>query len=125
MEIIPPVNPLFYVLAFLAFLLLVVTLIALLRSNKRTRRVKALFFGGACYLQLVTIAYPIFLYSNKPAPLSSSSWLVGSGRNGSMVALNARDGSVRWTQPLPGTWDWTLDTVGPGNVFYIASDTTD
>jgi outer membrane protein assembly factor BamB len=127
MKIIPPVNPLLYVLALLAFVLLVLTLIALLRSNERTRRVKALFFGGACYLQLVTIAYPIWLYSNKPAPLSSAgaSLLIGFGRNGSMVALNARDGSVRWTHPLPGTWVWTLVTAGPGKLFYTASQTTD
>src|SRR5260221_6716629 len=106
MGIIPPVNPLFYVLAFLAFLLLVLTLIALLRS-KRARWIKALFFGGACCLQIAAIASPIYVYSNKPAPLSSSSLLIGFGQHDSIVALNARDGSVRSTQPLPGTWVWT------------------
>lgn len=124
MGIIPPVNPIFYVCVLLAFLLLVLTLIALLRSNKRARRVKALFFGGACCLQLVTIGYPILLYSNKPAPLSSSSLLIGFGQHDSIVALNARDGSVRWTQPLPGTWAWTTSDERPGHVFYTASETT-
>ena len=124
MKNIPPVNPLLYVLALLAFILLALTLLALLRSAKRPRRAKALFFGGGCCLQLVTIAYPILLYSNKPAPLSSSSLLIGFGQKG-IVALNARDGSMRWAQPLPKTWAWTLVTSGPGKVFYTASDTTD
>ena len=61
MKIIPPVNPLLYVLALLAFVLLALILLALLRSNTRARRAKALFFGGACCLQLVTIASPIWL----------------------------------------------------------------
>src|SRR5260370_26362987 len=100
MGIIPPVNPIFYVFPVLAFLVLVLTLIALVRS-KRIRWVKALFFGCACCLQVVTIVYPISLYSNKGAPLSSSILLIGSGQGG-IVALNARDGSVRWTQSLSG-----------------------
>lgn len=120
MTIIPSINPIFYLFLFLAFLLLILTLIVLLRS-KRACWVKALFFGGACCLQVVTIGYPIWLYSNKPAPLSSSSLLIGFGRNDSIVALHARDGSVWWTQPLQGTQ--TLVTGGLGNVFYSASQT--
>lgn len=119
MGLIPPVSPLFYIFAFLAFLLLILTLIALLRS-KQTSWVKALFFGCACCLQVVTIIYPIFLYSNKTAPLSSSSLIIGIGQDGRIVALNARDGSVRWTQSSRGSV-----TAGPGNMLYAVSQTND
>ena len=122
MGIIPPVNPIFYVFLFLAFLLLVLTLIALIKG-KRTRRVKALFIICACCLLVVTIVYPIYLYSNKAAPLSSSSLLIGIGQNGRIVALNARDGSDRWTQS-PGRSQTSI-TGSPGKVFYAASQTND
>lgn len=121
MGLIPPVNPIFYVFLFLAFLLLVLTLIALVRG-KRARWVKALFFGGACCLQIVTIAYPIYLYSNKPAPLASSSLLIAIGQNNQIVALNARDGSVRWTQPIDNQ---TYISGGSGNLVYTVSKASD
>ncbi len=122
MSIIPPINPIFYLSGFLVFLLLVLTLIALIKS-KRTRRVKVLFLSCACCLQVVTIVYPIYLYSNKTAPLSSSSLLISGDQNGRIVALNARDGSVRWTQSPQGSQ--TLVTSGSGKVFYAASQTND
>lgn len=122
MTIIPPINPIFYLFLFLAFLLFALTLIILLRS-KRARWRKALFFGGACYPQIVAIVYPISLYSNKPAPLVSPLLLIGRGQNSQIVALNARDGSVRWTQsPRENLMS---ATGGPGNVFYVASQTDD
>jgi outer membrane protein assembly factor BamB len=117
MGIIPPVHLLFYVLPFLAFLLLLLTLIILLRG-KRARRIKACFFACACLLQIATIAYPLYLYSNKPAPLAASDVLIGS-RQGQIVALNARDGSVRWTQPIAD--NSTLFTAGTGNLLYVVS----
>ena len=123
MGLIPPVNPIFYVFLFLAFLLLVLTLIALVRG-KRARRVKALFFGGACCLQIVTIAYPIYLYSNKPAPLASSSLLIAIGQNNQIVALNARDGSVRWNQPLDNESQTSI-AGSPSSLFYTASIAND
>ncbi|GHO51371.1 PQQ-like beta-propeller repeat protein [Ktedonospora formicarum] len=114
MKIIPSINLIFYLFIFLALLLLIVTLVVLLRS-KHARKVKALFFGGACCLQLVTIASPIYLYSNKPAPLASPCLLIGVDQHYQIVALNARDGSVRWTHQAQ-----TLSTNGSGNVFYTS-----
>lgn len=122
MDVIPPVNPIFYVFLFLTFLLLVLTLIVLVRS-KRARRVKALFFGCACCLQIVTIAYPIYLYSNKPAPLGSPAVLIGQDPNDQIVALNARDGSVIWTQPMANQNASLIG--GSGNLFYTVSQMSD
>ena len=122
MSIIPPINPIFYLAGFLVFLLLVLTLIALIKST-RARRGKVLFLSCAFGLQVVTIVYPIYLYSNKTAPLSSSHLLICTNQNGRIVALDARDGSVRWTQSPRGIY--TLVTDGPGKVFYAASQTND
>ena len=121
MGIIPPINPLFYLFLFLAFLLFVLALNILLRS-KRARWVKVLFFGCACLLLIVTIAYPIQLYSNKSTPLASSVVLIGYASPSHIVALNARDGSVRWTQPIDNQ---TYLSGGSGNLVYTVSKASD
>jgi outer membrane protein assembly factor BamB len=121
MGIIPPINPIFYLFLFLAFLLFVLALTILVRS-KRARWGKALFFGCACLLLIVTIAYPIQLYSNKSAPLASFVVLIGQDHDGQIVALNARDGSVRWTHPLDTQ---TYISGGSDNLVYTVSKASD
>jgi hypothetical protein len=63
----------------------------------------------------------MYLYSNKPAPLASPAVLIGLDEHSQILALNARDGSVRWTQSLMGVQ--ISITGGPGKLFYVASQT--
>jgi outer membrane protein assembly factor BamB len=122
--IIPSVNPLFYLFLVLALLLFVLALIllALLFRNGRRRR-KRLILGITCVLLLVAVAFPIAGYGNKPAPLASPAVLVGLGQGSQIAVLNARDGSVRWTQSVwTPSYSRALVSAGSDHLVYAVSD---
>jgi outer membrane protein assembly factor BamB len=121
--IIPPPGPIFYFLLVLAFLVLalVLFLVASVTYSRPALRIKVLFLRVACFLMMI-LAYPLYVYGTKPAPLPYSTVLIGLGQGSQLVALNACDGTALWThQVSPTPSGRALASVGSDHLVYAVS----